>query len=73
MNDSLGTIAVMAITSGSRPARFRVATSFRNVPGFLLGDQIRSVSKSRLLKRLGLIDAESMSAALAMLRDMFEE
>jgi len=39
----------------------------------LLGDQIRCVSKLRLLKRVGALDVETMDRALAVLREMFEE
>jgi mRNA interferase MazF len=73
MNGRLGTVALMPMTSGSQPARFRVHTEFRGIPGLLLGDQVRSVSKSRLLKRLGAIDQDTLLRALKMLRDMFEE
>lgn len=73
MNAYLGTIGVMPMTSGSQPARFRSPVEFRGVPGLLLGDQIRSVSKTRLLKLLGRIDDAALVAALAVLREMFEE
>lgn len=73
MNSFLGTVAVMPLTSGSRPAHFRVAAEFRGIPGLLLGDQIRSVAKPRLLKRLGTVDPATLSQALAVLREMFEE
>ncbi|MBS0482244.1 MAG: type II toxin-antitoxin system PemK/MazF family toxin [Proteobacteria bacterium] len=73
MNRHLGTVIVVPLTSGSKPARFRAAIAYRNVPGFLLGDQIRTVSKLRLLKRLGRLDTTATSAALGVLRDMFEE
>ena len=73
MNVHLGTIIVMPLTSGSKPARFRVATQFRKIPGLLLGDQIRCVSKARLVRRLGTTDKRGLSAALSVLREMFEE
>lgn len=73
MSRNLGTVVVIPMTSGGQPARFRVATEFRTIPGLLLGDQIRCVSKSRLLKRLGMIDDNTLSRALAVLREMFEE
>lgn len=73
MNVRLGTVAVMPMTTGNRLAPFRVATEYRGIPGLLLGDHVRSVSKSRLLKRLGRIDDDTLSRALAMLREMFED
>jgi mRNA interferase MazF len=73
MNSHLGTVIVMPLTSGSRQTRFRVPTAFRGVDGLLLGDQIRCVSKSRLLKQVGSLDEDSLDKALAVLREMFEE
>jgi mRNA interferase MazF len=73
MNGRLGTILVMPMTTGSRPTPFRVKTEFRGIPGLLLGDHVRSVSKSRLLKRIGAIDDDTLSRMLAMLREMFED
>ena len=73
MNVHLGTVIVMPLTSGSRLTRFRTATEFRKVRGFLLGDQIRAVSKSRLLKHVGFLDEETLLAALRVLREMFED
>jgi mRNA interferase MazF len=73
MNRHLGTVIVMPLTSGSRLTRFRSTSIFRGVGGLLLGDQIRSVAKSRLIKRVGRIDDDSLLRALAVLREMFEE
>lgn len=73
MNRFLGTITVMPMTSVSRPTRFRVKTQLQGKAGLLLGDQIRSVAKARLLKPLGHADADTLSEALAVLREMFEE
>jgi mRNA interferase MazF len=73
MNDHLGTVVVMPMTSGNQPARFRAVTDFRGVAGLLLGDQICSVSKSRLLKRVGTVEEKTLLRALTILREMFEE
>jgi mRNA interferase MazF len=73
MNGHLGTVIIMPLTSGSHITRFRVPTQFRDVPGLLLGDQIRCVSKQRLLKRVGMLDEATLKDALAVLREMFEE
>jgi mRNA interferase MazF len=73
MNGHLGTVIIMPMTSGSHPTRFRVASKFRDVQGLLLGDQIRNVSKQRLIKHLGALDEPTLKATLAVLREMFEE
>jgi mRNA interferase MazF len=71
MNAGLGTVIVMPLTSGSHAAGFRAPTVFRGIPGFLLGDQLRAVSKGRLIRRVGVIDGKTMGDALAILREMF--
>ena len=73
MNAHLGTVIVMPLTSGSRATRFRVSTEFNKVGGFLLADQIRCVSKLRLLKHVGALDTKTLAEALRILREMFEE
>lgn len=73
MNRSLGTVAVMPMTTGNRAAPFRLAIEFRTIPGLLLGDHLRNVSKTRLIKRVGVIDDETLRRALELLRDIFEE
>ena len=73
MNEALGTVIVMPMTSGSHAEPFRLRSRFDRVEGLLLGDQIRSASKRRLVRRLGRVDEATLSAALAVLREMFEE
>ena len=69
MNVHLGTIIVMPLTSGSKPARFRVPTQFRKISGLFLGGQIRSVSTTRLIRRLGTTEERRLGAALSVLRE----
>ena len=73
MNRTLDTVTIMPLTSGSRPAPFRLASRFGNKPGFLLAEQLRTADRRRLRRRLGRIQPETLSAALALLREMFED
>ena len=73
MNRFLGTVTVLPMTSGGKPEPFRLESSFDDKMGLILGDQIRSVSKQRLIKLLGQADAITLSGALGLLREMFEE
>ena len=61
------------MTTGSRTARFRVPVCDKGRDGFLLGDQLRTLDRRRLTKRVGTVDEVTLLAALATLRDMFEE
>ncbi|KQS04098.1 growth inhibitor PemK [Sphingomonas sp. Leaf357] len=71
MNDHLRAVIVAPLTSGSRPARFRVPAHFQGKDGLILCDQMRTIDKMRLVKRLGKLDATTLKAALAILVAMF--
>jgi mRNA interferase MazF len=73
MNRFLNTVIGLPLTTAGSAARFRLQVRFKNKAGLVLGDQVRTLDRKRLVKRLGLIDAASMTAVLAVLREMFEE
>ena len=64
---------VAPMTTGSRPARFRVSVTFQGKQGLILPDQIRTADRDRFRKRLGRVDAATLRATLTVLREMFEE
>src|ERR1700682_353199 len=68
LNDNLRTVVVAPMTTGSRPAPFRVPISFAGKRGLLVLDQIRTLDKQRLVKRLGKAPARIVSDALRTLR-----
>ena len=73
MNRGLSTVTVAPLTSGSREARYRVKVGFKDRDGLILPDQMRTLDKARLVKRLGRIDAAALRDVLAVLREMFAE
>lgn len=73
LNAHLRTVIVAPMTSGSRPAPFRVAITFRRKQGLVLPDQLRTLDKTRLVKRLGKADAATLGAVLTVLGEMFGE
>lgn len=73
INDHLRVVLVAPLTSGSRPAPFRIATTVNNQPGLMLLEQIRAVDANRLVKRLGALDETTLKAALSVLRALFSE
>jgi mRNA interferase MazF len=73
MHDHLRTVTVAPMTTGSRPAPFRVAVRFQGVAGLILLDQLRTLDKNRLVRRLGAIPKPTLTATLAVLREVFEE
>ena len=73
MHDYLRTVMVAPMTTGSHPAPFRIAVRHAGKDGLILLDQIRTIDKSRLVKRAGSLTASTLSATLATLREVFEE
>jgi mRNA interferase MazF len=60
MNDRLRTILAAPLTTGSRPAAARVAVLFQDRAGLILLDQLRALDKSRLIRRLGVVPADTL-------------
>ena len=50
MNTHLRTFVVAPMTSGSRPAHFRIPLTFRGKPSLIVLDQIRTPDSARLVK-----------------------
>lgn len=64
---------VVPLTSGGFAAPFRPAVTYQGREGFVLTDQIRTVARSRMIRRLPDIDSQVLTATLTALREMFEE
>jgi len=60
------------MTTGSRPAPFRVEITFQGKTGLIVLDQVRAVDKTRLVKRLGTISGATLDTTLSILREIFE-
>ncbi|MEW6168792.1 MAG: type II toxin-antitoxin system PemK/MazF family toxin [Pseudomonadota bacterium] len=71
LHDHLRTAIVAPMTTGSRPAPFRIPVTFRRKAGLILLDQIRTVDQVRLVKRLGAVRSDTLEAVLATLQEMF--
>jgi mRNA interferase MazF len=73
LHDYLRTVIVAPMTTGNRPAPFRVPVSFADKSGLILLDQIRTVDKQRLARRLGAVERRTLRTALGRLRDIFAD
>ena len=71
MHDHLRTVLAAPMTTGNRPAPFRVPVRFEQKSGLILLDQIRALDRQRLTKRLGAIDAATLRLTLARLQAVF--
>lgn len=73
LNDHLRLAIVAPMTSGSRPAGFRVPVRFEGIDGLILLEQCRSIDRRRLVKRLGIVPDAVLNQALGVLRELFME
>ena len=71
MHDHLRTALAAPMTTGSRPAPFRIPVRFQRRDGLILLDQIRALDKSRLVRRLGAVSPATLAAVLDALRRAF--
>jgi mRNA interferase MazF len=73
LHDHLSTVIVAPMTTAGRAAPFRVPLTFLRKKGLILLDQIRTVDKTRLVKRAGAVSDTALSNALSTLQEIFVE
>lgn len=73
MNRHIATVIVAPMTTVSRPYPTRVACRFQEKQGQVALDQLRTVDKARLIRRLGRLGPATQRAVLATLQEMFAE
>jgi mRNA interferase MazF len=71
MNDNIRTVIVAPMTSATKEYPTRVSCRFRKITGQIVLDQIRTIDKSRLIKRLGTIDSKAQLDVVSVLQRMF--
>ncbi len=71
MNEYISTVIVTPMTSRIRNYFSRITCIFRGTKGQIVLDQIRTVDKARLIKKLGVIDDQSKYELIPILQEMF--
>jgi mRNA interferase MazF len=71
MNRYVRTVVVAPLTTTGRPYPSRVQTHFDGKNGQVVIDQVRTVDKARLAKRLGALDPREAAEVLEVLREFF--
>jgi mRNA interferase MazF len=71
MNHHIATVIVAPMTTKGRPYPTRVLCRFEGREGQVVLDQLRTVDKARLVRRLGRIADDVQEAVLATLAEMF--
>jgi mRNA interferase MazF len=71
MNENIRTLIVAPMTSTTKEYPTRVSCRFRKITGQIVLDQIRTIDKSRLVKKLGTIDSKAQLEVVSVLQRMF--
>jgi mRNA interferase MazF len=71
MNRHIRTAIIAPMTTKGRSYPTRVACEFQGKQGQIVLDQIRTVDKSHLTRKLGRIDRQAQVKVLSVLHDLF--
>ena len=71
MNQFIRTVIIAPMTSTIKPYPTRINTTFQSKKGQIVLDQIRTVDKIRLIKRLGSINEATRNNVFESLSELF--
>ena len=71
MNRHIRTVIIAPMTSSNKDYPTRVPCRFKKKEGQIVIDQIRTVDKARLVKKLGVIDANAQLSVISVLQKLF--
>jgi mRNA interferase MazF len=73
MNRYVRTVIIAPMTTKGRSYPTRVKCTFQGTTGQIVLDQIRTVDRSRLVRKLGTIDKKTGTMVLSVLQAIFTE
>jgi mRNA interferase MazF len=71
LNAYLRTFIVVPLTTGGHPYPFRIPCRFEGRSRYVVIDQIRTVDRERLVRRLGKLSPSTLGRVLTILQEMF--
>ncbi len=71
MNKYIRTLIVAPMTSKIKSYPTRIPITFDGKEGSIVLDQIRTIDKSRIIRKLGTVDTKTISLVLEVLEKMF--
>ncbi len=71
MNHYISTVIVAPMTTKGKQYPTRISCSFQGKMGQIVLDQIRTIDKKRLGKKLGVISKKAQTKTLILLQDLF--
>jgi len=73
MNHHIGTVIISPMTTKGRNYPTRVKCTFQGIEGQIVLDQLRTVDKSRLVKKLGKLSSSASDQVIGVLGEMFQK
>lgn len=73
MNHYVGTVIIAPMTTKGRDYPTRITCTFHGVEGQVVLDQLRTVDKARLVKKLGRLSPPAAERVLDVLIEMFQK
>ena len=70
MNDNIRTVIIAPMTTKSHVYPTRIPVRFDKKSGWIVLDQIRTVDKARLIRRLGRISSREIAAVKDIIKQM---
>ena len=71
MNRHIRTVIVAPMTSAQKEYPTRVPCTFQKKKGQIVLDQLRTIDKARLIKKLGTIDSKDQLEVISILQELF--
>ena len=70
MNDNLQTVIVAPMTTKSHDYPTRIKVDFQNKTGWIVLDQMRTINKRRLARKLGEVDKKTVQKVKSVIKEM---
>jgi len=71
MNRYIRTVILAPLTTAGKDYPTRVSCKFKKKKGQIVLDQIRTIDKARLIKKLGSIDSQTQLEVISVLQRLF--
>ena len=71
MNRHIRTVIIAPMTTAGKDYPTRISCKFKKKKGQIVLDQIRTIDRTRLIKKLGSIDPDTQSEVISVLQRLF--
>jgi mRNA interferase MazF len=71
MNHHISTVIVAPMTTKGKSYPTRISCTFKGKKGQIILDQIRTIDRRRLIKKMGTINKKTQTKTLSLLQELF--